>query len=69
MQQSDLVGISRSGAQARDKGVGYFDNPHLADDIPLKQWLAVCIAWSGGWLERDAGRDQDIARLMRVRYW
>ena len=69
MQQSDLDGIARSGAKARDDEVGYFDNPHHGDDIPLELWVAVCSAWSVGWLERDAGRDKDIARLMQVRYW
>ena len=70
MQQSDLDGITRSGAQARAKGASYFDNPHLISDAPFdERWMMVVDAWSTGWLKEDAGRDLQMQALARVRSW
>jgi hypothetical protein len=70
MQQSDLDGITRSGAQARARGASFFDNPHLISDAPFdNQWMTVVDAWSTGWLQEDAGRDPQMQALARVRYW
>jgi len=70
MQQSDLDGITRSGAQARAKGASYFDNPHLISDAPFdERWMTVVDAWSTGWLQEDAGRDPQMQALARVRSW
>jgi len=70
MHQSDLDGITRSGAQARDRGASCFDNPHLISDAPFdKQWMSEVDPWSAGWLQEDAGRDPQMQALARVRYW
>jgi hypothetical protein len=68
MQQSDIKGIERSGAQARERGVSFFANPHLSEAgdslVP-----ASAIAWAAGWREADGGKDAALAALDRVRYW
>ena len=70
MQQSDLDGITRSGALTRAKGASYFDNPHLIGDAPFdNQWMSTVDAWSTGWLQEDAGRDPQMQALARVRAW
>ena len=53
MQQSELDGISKSGAQARAREVFYFDNPHHISEAPFDQWAAIVDAWlAGGGFER-----------------
>ena len=70
MQQSDLDGITRSGAQARAKGASFFDNPHLISEAPFdNHWMSTVDAWSTGWLQEDAGRDPQMQALARVRAW
>ena len=76
MENSDIDGIHHSGEQGRTTGMGYFEKPFLLDtNLPVKtpeQLLAWCDlgnAWAAGWLEGDAGRDEAIASLMRVRHW
>ena len=69
MQQSNLDGITSSGAQARARGASYFDNPHHVSEVPFDQWTAMVDAWSAGWLREDAGRDSQLQALARVPYW
>ena len=70
MQQSDLDGVTRSGAQARAKGVSYFSNPHLISGAPFDdQWMMMVDAWCAGWLREDAGRDPQMRALSHVLYW
>ena len=66
MNESDLKGIKRRGAAARQAGAGFFDNPFYFSQGSLDEWAECCNLWSAGWLEEDAGKDQDIARLMRL---
>jgi hypothetical protein len=74
MQQSDLEGIARSGALARQRGISFHSNPHYSalmgeTEADMLEWNDVANAWSAGWLREDAGRDKEIARLMLMRYW
>ncbi|MBC7605002.1 MAG: hypothetical protein H7255_20390 [Ramlibacter sp.] len=76
MKNSDIDGIHHRGEQSRAAGVGYFENPFLNDANfaiesaeQLRDWCDIGNAWAAGWLEADVGRDEAIAKLMRVRYW
>ena len=76
MTNSDIDGIYRRGEQGRAAGMGYFENPFLNDANlagesaeQLRDWCDIGSAWAAGWLEADAGRDEGIAKLMRMRYW
>ena len=76
MKNSDIDGIHSRGEQGRAAGMGYFENPflddaNLADESAeqLRNWCDIGNAWAAGWLDADAGRDEAIAKLMRVGYW
>lgn len=74
MQQSDLDGIARSGALARQRGASFHANPHYSGaawESPqqMSEWHNVASAWAAGWLREDAGRDEAVAGLLRVRSW
>lgn len=69
MQPSDREGIVRRGIAARQAGLGYFENPFLLDSSgSLGEWFEVCSAWAEGWLREDAGRDENVARLLSHRF-
>ncbi len=70
LQSSDLEGIKRSGTLARRRGEGYFANPYFHEErfLPrtLEEACRLANCWAAGWLEEDAGRDQQIAQVLRV---
>jgi hypothetical protein len=71
----ELQAIQQQGAAARKADASYFGNPHLFAQVPIDTpdqliaWSDLCNAWSAGWLQEDAGRDESIQRLMQLRYW
>lgn len=75
MNPTELEGLTRLGAAAHAQGHSYFDNPMLLTPAPVQtpeqwaDWMALCSAWSAGWLTADAGRDPAMRALCRVRYW
>jgi hypothetical protein len=76
MEASAMGGILCGGEQGRAAGIAYFEYPFLRDtNIPVRtpeQLLAWCDlgnAWVAGWLKADAGRNEAMAKLMRVKYW
>lgn len=48
---------------------GFHENPFYFTSRTREEWAQCAAAWSAGWLEEDAGRDQGIAQLMRLRWW
>jgi hypothetical protein len=66
MQQTDLDGLRRLGHAARLTKRDYWDNPFYFNDAPLPEWMAMCNAWSAGWLEADAGRSKELLRLLAL---
>ena len=66
MQQSDLDGIQRSGAIARERGVSFFENPH---HFAPENWTELSSAWAAGWRQADMGREEALAALDRVKFW
>jgi hypothetical protein len=73
MPKSDLEGIQRAGVAARIAGQGYDSNPMFFADVPtdtteqLLDWHDLCCAWAAGWMREDAGRDEALQRVLRVR--
>ena len=72
--KSDLEGINRAGVAARIAGQSYYDNPMFFATVPtdtpeqLLEWHDLCLAWAGGWMSEDAGRDEALQRVLRLRY-
>lgn len=75
MSMRDWDGVMKDGARARKAGHSYFDNPHHFIAAPVEtdqqwaDWIALCQAWSSGWLREDAGRDAELRALLHVRSW
>lgn len=69
MTDSDLKGIKERGAAARQAGAGFHENPFYFTSGAFEEWVPCAAAWTAGWLEEDAGRDQNMARMMRVQWW
>lgn len=75
MSNCDWNGVVRDGVRARKAGLSYFNNPHHFTTAPVEtdeqwsDWIALCSAWSAGWLNEDAGRDLELRALARVKYW
>ena len=74
MPKSDLEGLNRAGVAARIAGQSYYDNPMffstVQTDMPeqLLHWHDLCLACAAGWMREDAGRDEALHRVLRVRY-
>jgi hypothetical protein len=75
MEKSDLEGFNRSGVIDRRRGASFHANPHYTASKPwatvedMLQWHDACSAWAAGWLAEDNGRDQAVARQLKVRCW
>ena len=75
MDATELDSVRRSGIVARQSGLSYFDNPHHFISAPVdateqgRDLEGLCNALSAGWLIENAGRDEAIKALMRVKYW
>ena len=73
MPKSDLEGLQRAGVAARIAGLGYHDNPGFFATVPtdtteqLLAWHDLCCAWAAGWKREDAGRDEALQRVLRMR--
>lgn len=73
LQHLSIDEIRRLGADARQMGLPFHSNPFYrsdgSDDVELGAWLAKASAWSDGWVQKDAGRDDALQRQMLVRFW
>jgi hypothetical protein len=71
--KSDLEGIQRAGVAARIAGQSYYDNPGFFASVPtdtpeqLLEWHDLCLARAAGWMSEDAGRDEALQRVLRLR--